>query len=148
NWPVKFSGTTASPLVMTEPNSVNLNAIPQHGGSGVNSDTFSGGFGVNVGIGFHIYTVLGCGDVGLDSCDFYPTLNLGVSILNETQAPAPLAIGQDLNVPSVECPNLGFSIPETSITAADVGLCNTFLFHGANLETDVSATGANIDSQT
>jgi hypothetical protein len=142
NWPMQFTGSPASPLVMTEQNSVGLDVIPQHGGSGTFTDTFSGGIGVNVGIGFHIHTALGCGDVGLDSCDFHPTLNLGIGLLNETQDPAPLAVGTDLNVPSVECPNIGFNIPDTSISAADVGLCNTFLIHGSNFSAGVSATGA------
>lgn len=148
NWPMTFTGSTASSLVMTEQNSVNLNVLPQPGGNGSFTDTFSGGIGVNIGIGFHIYTAVGCGTADLQSCDFYPTLDLGVGLLNETQDAAPLASGQDLNVPSVECPSVGFSIPDTDISVADVGICNTFLIHGANFNADASATGATMTPAT
>lgn len=144
NWPFTFTGSTASALTMTEPNSVNLNVLPQPGGNGSYTDTFSGGIGVDIGIGFHIYTIVGCGTLDLESCNFYPTLHLGVGLLNQTQDAAPLDPSQSLNVPSVDCPNVGFSIPDTDISVADVGICNTFLIDGANFSAHASATGASM----
>ncbi len=140
NWPFTFTGTAPSPLTITQPGSVNLNVQPQPGGSGSYSDTFSGGIGVNVGIGFHIYTAVGCNSTHLylDSCDFYPTLNVGIGMLNKTQDQAPMA-GQDLSVPPVDCANVGINIPDTSISAADVGLCSTFIIHGTNFGGHVAA---------
>lgn len=146
NWPFTFSGTANGPLTITQPGSVNLNVQPQPGGSGSYSDTFSGGIGINFGIGFHIYTAVGCGTLDLQSCDFYPTANIGVGMLNKTQGAAPMS-GTDLSVPAVDCPSIGLNIPDTSISAADVGVCASFVIHGTNFGGYVTGTGATVSPE-
>ncbi len=141
NWPFTFTGTAPSALTMTQPGSVNLNVQPQPGGSGTYSDTFSGGLGFNIGVEVSIWTAVGCGTLYLHSCTFTKDVNVGVlSMVNKTQDQAPMA-GQALSVPAVECPGLGIGIPDTPINAAEVDVCSSFTFHGANFGGHVAAAG-------
>lgn len=143
NWPFTFTGTAPSPLTMTEPGTVNLNVQPQDGGTGTYSDTFSGGLGFNIGVTFTLWTRFGCGSFPYtDSCNFDKTVNLGLlSMVNATQAKAPMA-GQVLSVPALECPGVGVGIPDTKINAAELDVCSSFKFTGANFSGHVAAADA------
>ncbi|MDP9373011.1 MAG: Ig-like domain repeat protein, partial [Chloroflexota bacterium] len=144
DFPFAFSAE-APTLIADQHGAISVQVAPRSPAGGYSS--FYGGLGVNVGLGFNIWTALGCGTAGLESCSFDKTVNLNMfSLINHTTGAAPMP-GQTLDVPEDACPSIGIGIPKTPINAADLGVCNDFVFTGAHFYADLSATGGRITSQ-
>ncbi len=143
DFPFAFQAS-APTLVAGEDGTISVLVQPRSPAGGYSS--FYGGLGVNVGLGFNIHTALGCGDLGLESCDFDRTVNLNMfSLINHTTGAPPMP-GQTLDVPEDACPSIGIGIPKTPINAADLGVCNDFVFTGAPFYADLAAEGGRITS--
>lgn len=151
DWPINFTATAPDPLYETEHQAVSLQAQPQKRGACTGLDcryTFISEFGFNVTFTFHVWTFVGCGTADLESCDFYPTVGVGLGASNQTDGAAPLASGTSLDVPAVQCPGVGFGIPDSGLDLFNLNLCFDYNFEGTPLQANVSATGATLDGGT
>lgn len=147
DWPFTFSATDPG-LYMTENGNVPVQVTSQQRDD--QATTMSVGFGIDFGLAFHIYTVLGCGDVGLSSCEFNPKeLHLGWGMINSTSAAAPLSSGTTVALQRDECANIaGINIPDTDLGLAALNVCADYNLGGAPFQADLSATGATNTTQT
>ena len=131
---------TGSPLKVYNSGSIGVNVRPVSPANGGYS--FTGGVGVSADFGLHIHTVVGCGDLYLEECNFQKTVPIGVfSMINSTTAPAAMP-GQTVNVPVMECPVFGVSVPGTPLTALGGGLCTAISFDGRHFKANITPSGA------
>jgi len=131
---------SGSPLKVYSSGSVDVNVKPVSPANGGYS--FTGGLGVSADFGLRIHTTIGCGDDGLEACDWDKTAPIGLfSMINSTTAPAAMP-GETVNVPIMECPAFGISVPNTPLTLLGGGLCTNISFDGAYFKATITPSGA------
>jgi hypothetical protein len=144
NFPFSFEGETPYELLPGEEDTVYLMVQPV---SPAPYSSFYGGLGFYAWMDLNVHTPVGCGDFGLEPCDFSTTLGAGLGTMNSTSGAAPMP-GEKLDVAADVCPSIFFGIPKVPLGKIfSIGVCEALsLDPGDYFFSDVSATNGTITS--
>ncbi|MCU0506201.1 MAG: Ig-like domain-containing protein [Chloroflexi bacterium] len=141
DFPFAFEATGATPYYGTDsltyhvPGTVTTRITPKPATDG--EVTFSGGFGLNFGLGAEFCSIFGCYGMGTFNLNAY-------SMIHQATKAGPLT-GQTMEIKEVACPNIlsiGISDSIPFLNWAAVKLCEDLTFTGQPFYATVTATGA------
>ena len=141
DFPFEFAAAGSTPAYGTDsltyhvPGSITTSITPKPATDG--EFTFSGGFGLNIGVGAEFCSFWGCSDLGTFNLNAY-------SMIHQATEAGPLT-GQTMEIKEVACPNLiSIAIDENIpfLNWAALKLCEDLTFTGQPFWSTVNATGA------